>query len=462
MNTIPTMMRRFLLLFFALAQFASAGTAQVVLDSTELEVRVVAQNLSVPWEILWGPDNKIWFTERPGRVGRLDPESGTVEQLLTIAEVVAQGESGLLGMVLHPNFAHPDSQFVYLVYTYNAPARTERLVRYAYSGTALSNPLILLDNIPGNNNHNGSRLVIGEDRKIYMSTGDAQNTTLPQNTASLAGKILRLNLDGTIPADNPIAGSPVWTIGHRNPQGLVLAPNGLLYSTEHGPNSDDELNIIDRDRNYGWPNVNGFCNLAAEQSFCAANNVAEPIRAWTPTLAVAGLDYYDHPAIPEWRHALLMTTLKEDDLRVLRLNPEGDAVLSESIHFNNSFGRIRDVCVSPDGAVYLATSNRDGRANNGFPVAEDDRIIRLANIGYTAPVTGLPERRPIFYPNPAGSTLYLHADGGQKIRLFDLHMRLLINESYRPALDISRLSSGMYWVEVQTDTGVIREKLIRH
>lgn len=455
-------MRQFLYLLFALAQFTSRGTAQVVLDSTELDIRIVAQNLSVPWEILWGPDDKIWFTERPGRVSRVDPATGTVEQLLTISEVVAQGESGLLGMVLHPNFTHPDSQFVYLAYTYNAPGRTERLVRYTYSDDKLVSPLILLDNIPAANTHNGSRLVISPDRKIFMSTGDAQNTALSQNTSSLAGKILRLNLDGSIPADNPFPGNPVWSYGHRNPQGLVLAPNGILYSSEHGPNTDDELNIIQRGRNFGWPSVNGFCNLPAEQTFCAANNVAEPIMAWTPTLAVAGLDYYDHPSIPEWRHALLMTTLKEDDLRVLRLNTEGDAVLSESIHFNNSFGRLRDVCVGPDGAVYLATSNRDGRANNGFPVAEDDRIIQLVNLSYTTPVTGLSERRPVFYPNPAGNTLHLHVAGGQKIRLFDLHMRLLMNETYLTSLDISQLPSGMYWLEVQTDTGIVREKLIRH
>ena len=144
-----------------------------------------------------------------------------------------------------------------------------------------------------------------------MTTGDAQQQPQAQNPASLNGKILRLNLDGTIPANNPTPGSPVYTLGHRNPQGLVQLPNGRIYSSEHGPNNDDEINQIEAGRNYGWPNVEGYCDLPAEATFCAANNVREPLTVWTPTIAPAGLTYYDHPAIPGWRGSLLLAVLKD-------------------------------------------------------------------------------------------------------------------------------------------------------
>jgi aldose sugar dehydrogenase len=188
----------------------------------------------------------------------------------------------LLGMVLHPDFTN--QPFVYVVYNYSSGGYKEKVVRFSFTGTALNSPFTIIDNIPAASIHNGSRLVITPDLKLFITTGDAANTALSQNTSSLAGKILRLNLDGTVPADNPLPGNPVWSWGHRNPQGLVFA-NNILYSSEHGPNTDDEVNIIEKGRNYGWPNVAGFCNTTAEQTFCSANNVVEPQKAWTPTIA---------------------------------------------------------------------------------------------------------------------------------------------------------------------------------
>ena len=181
--------------------------------------------------------------------------------------------------------------------------------------------------------------------------------------------------DGTIPEDNPIPGSYIWTWGHRNPQGLVISPAGIMYSSEHGPSSDDELNIIEKGRNYGWPNVKGFCDDVTEGSFCADSNVFEPIAAWTPTLAVAGTDFYPHPAIPEWQNSLLVTSLKASRLVALKLSEDGRTVQQEDAYFDNWFGRLRDICVSPDGRVFLAVSNRDGR---GTIRSGDDRIIEIA------------------------------------------------------------------------------------
>lgn len=321
----------------------------------ELRDSVIARNLQYPWEITWGPDDHIWMTERGGRISRLDPQTGQISILLTVSDVVSNGEGGLLGMVLHPSFSA--SPYVYVVYNYNnSGTYTEKLVRFTYnSGSqSLGSAAVLLDNIPASSIHNGSRLLIVGD-KLFMSTGDAANTSLPQNSNSLSGKILRLNLDGSIPADNPVAGNPYWTIGHRNPQGLVYA-NGRLYSSEHGPNNDDEINIIEKGRNYGWPNVEGYCDKSSEISFCNSQQVMEPIMAWTPTIATAGLDYYNHDLIPQWKNSLLLATLKNQRLYQLKLNAGGSAIDSSATYLNN-YGRLRDICISPAGKVYVCTSN---------------------------------------------------------------------------------------------------------
>ena len=188
-----------------------------------------------------------------------------------------------------------------------------------------------------------------------------------------------MNLDGGVPEDNPFQGSYVWTWGHRNAQGLVISPSGLMYSSEHGPSNDDEVNIIEKGRNYGWPNVEGFCDEPTESQFCADSNVMEPIAAWTPTLAVAGTDFYHHAAIPEWQNSLLVTSLKASSLTALKLSADGRSVITEEIFFEDWFGRLRDICISPDGRVFLAVSNRDGR---GSVHAGDDRIVEIAALNY--------------------------------------------------------------------------------
>ncbi len=322
--------------------------------AVEIRDSVIATNLSNPWEILWGPDNHIWMTERGGRISRLNPATGTLSPLLTIAEVVSNGEGGLLGMALHPNFT--TTPHVFVVYNYQGGGSyKEKIVRYTYNGTTLSSPLTIFDNIAAAGIHNGSRLLILND-KLFITTGDAANQSLPQNKSAVNGKILRLNLDGSIPGDNPVAGNPYWSFGHRNPQGLVFA-NNKLYSSEHGPNNDDEINIIEKGRNYGWPDVEGFCNTNGEKDFCTANNVAEPIQAWTPTIATCGLDYYNSDLIPQWKNSLLLVTLKNSRLYQMKLTGAFTGVASTNEYFTGEYGRLRDICISPAGVVYLSTSN---------------------------------------------------------------------------------------------------------
>lgn len=321
--------------------------------SVEIKDSVIAANLNYPWEILWGPDDHIWMTERGGRISRLNPATGTVTPVYTITEVASNGEGGLLGMTLHPSFS--TTPHVFVVYNYNNSGYKEKVVRYSYNGTTLTGPVTLIDNIAASSIHNGSRLLIVGD-KLFITTGDAANPPLAQNPAAVNGKILRLNLDGTIPADNPVAGNPYWSWGHRNPQGLVFA-NNRLYSSEHGPNNDDEINIIEKGRNYGWPDVQGYCNGSGEQTLCTSNNVKEPIAAWTPTIATCGLDYYNSDLIPQWKNSLLLVTLKNEQLYQLKLDNNFTAVTGTTGYFTNAYGRMRDLCISPAGKVYICTSN---------------------------------------------------------------------------------------------------------
>lgn len=335
------------------------------LPDAKITDAVLTQNLTHPWEILWGPNNKLWITERGGKISTVDPSTGAVSALFTITEVASQGEGGLLGMVLHPDFTtNPE---VFVAYNYNKGGTyTEKIVKFTYNGTTLTNPVILLDNIAAANIHNGCRLAISPDKKLYISTGDASVNTRAQNNNSLSGKVLRINLDGSITADNPTAGSPVWSLGHRNPQGLVFA-NNMLYSSEHGNSTDDEINIIQKGRNFGWPNVEGFCGTGTEPAFCSTNNVAEPIYAWTPTIAPSGIDYYNNNAIPQFKNSLLLAVLKDSELLQLKLNSAGDKVEAVNVFYKSTYGRMRDVCVAPDGKIFIITSN-----------GSNDKIIKVS------------------------------------------------------------------------------------
>lgn len=319
------------------------------------DIQVLTQNLSHPWELLWGPDNVIWMTERGGKISRVNPDNGTRTNVFTIPDVKSMGEGGLLGMVLHPNFNM--NPHVFAAYNYDKSGTyTQKIVRYTYNGSTLLNPVIILDNIPAASIHNGCRLVISSDLKLFITTGDAANQASAQNINSLSGKILRINLDGSIPSDNPINSNPLWSFGLRNSQGLVFVKE-KLFSSEHGPNTDDEINLILKNRNFGWPTVNGFCNLSVEQSFCNSNNVAEPLKSWTPTLAVSGMDFYDNDAIPQWKNSLILATLKDQTLYQLKLNTGNDKIEETKEIFRANHGRLRDVCVAPDGRIFVATAN---------------------------------------------------------------------------------------------------------
>ena len=356
------------------------------LDSTLLNITEIATDINIPWDIAPGPEGYLWFTEQLGTVNLLNLKTGEKKQVLKIPDVYHKKSYGLLGFTAHPNFIK--SPYIYLHYTFKIPINEtqedikSRIVRYTFENNTLIQPHIILDSIVGKTYHNGSRLVISPDMKLIFSMGDAGSADLAQDINHLNGKILRLNLDGSIPNDNPFPNSFVWSWGHRNPQGLTYSSKGQLYSSEHGPNNDDEINHILKKSNYGWPNIHGYCDLENEKLYCKDSIIVAPLKAWTPTLGTAGLAYYNYTHIPKWKNSLLSVSLKGRAMRVLKLDETGDSIINEHIYFQKRFGRLRDVCVNDKGEIFLATSNRDWHPRyqpwmyDSLP-AGGDRIIKL-------------------------------------------------------------------------------------
>lgn len=429
-----------------------------VLDSTTLTSRVVKDSLDIPWEIIWGPDDHIWCTERFGRVSRINPQNGQQDVLLDISQVVYErSEAGMLGMVLHPDFAnHPH---VFIAYTYLSGNNIrERLVRFNYTGTSLVPADTLIEDIEGNTTHIGCRLIFLPDTTLLMTTGDAQDQALPQNKSSVVGKILRMHVDGTIPTDNPDPTSLVWSWGHRNAQGLWLAPNGIIYSSEHGPRNDDELNIVEANRNYGWPTVHGFCDTPPEIAFCNDNDIVEPLVAYTPTIAPSDIIWYDHPSIPEFQDKLLMTVLKDKSLIAYTFNTGGDSVIAENKYLQNDFGRLRDVCVSPSGKVYLATNGNSWANSSPFTHA----IIELSNDAYLPSATD-ELAHPAFdvkvFPNPVsqGQALTINVAQSQtcNVELYNMSGQLMLKKMIVGTGEIDlNTRAGVYYYRLINNNGL--------
>lgn len=433
----------YLILLIILSSFTTYG---------QMTTRVVADNLFIPWELVYGPDNHIWFTQKNGYICRLDPAGGTLDTLYHETNTTIQNEGGMLGMALHPDFTN--NPYVYVAYNYSQAGYKERIVRYTYDSNSntLQSPSILLDGIDGTNIHNGCRMVI-VNNQLYITTGDAANQSIAQDVTALNGKTLRINLDGSIPNDNPFPNSPVWSWGHRNAQGLVYA-NNKLYSSEHGPANDDELNILQMGRNFGWPTVHGLCNTAQEISFCNDSNVVEPIIAWTPTLAVSGIDYYDHPMFPALQNSILMATLKDRKLHQLKLNSTFDDIASANTISQVAGDRLRGICIDPDGRIYVSTSNSNAGGNGSII----DKIIEIYDPNYSSVANLLKEKDQLVavYPNPAREeiNIYLNttANTAQYIySIINTTGKVVYTNMLQPGnnnIAVAALAGGIYIVKV--------------
>ncbi len=316
---------------------------------------VIASGLDAPWALAFVPDGRLLVTERPGRIrvvrnGQLDPHP------LATLPVVAKGEAGLMGLAVDPGF--PENPYLYVCYTAQKPGGLiNRVTRLTVGDGRAGSERVVLDDVPGALDHDGCRLKFGPDGKLYVTTGDAARPQLAQLPESLAGKILRLDPEGTVPIDNPFPGSPVYSLGHRNPQGIAWDRAGRLFEAEHGPSGHDEINRIVPGGNYGWPDVRG-----KTQDGRFVNPVVDSGEdRWNPS----GITFHgDHLYVATLRGRQLLRVAFASDLTSARV----------STLLERTYGRLRDVVVGPDGALYVATSNRDG---HGLPIREDDRVIRV-------------------------------------------------------------------------------------
>ena len=337
-----------------------------------ISVEAMVTGLETPWAVEFAPDGRIFITERAGRV-RIVKDGKLLNEPWISLEASEGGESGLLGLALDPGFEK--NGFVYLAYSYRDENNNllNRLIRLVDDpATDRGRPdIVLLDGIRGAANHDGGRVKFGPDGKLYWTMGDAGNQELSQDLDSLNGKILRLNRDGTIPDDNPFSGSPVYSYGHRNPQGLAWQPEtGRLYATEHGPSGfqgagQDEVNYIRPGNNYGWPDITGSETGEDLISPVIQSGSSE---TWAPGGAVFVVS-------GPWDGSLIFTGLRGQSLYRLTLDHDDPA---GTIGFErllvNEYGRLRDVIQGPDGAIYVLTSNRDGRVR---PDETDDKLLRI-------------------------------------------------------------------------------------
>ncbi len=312
---------------------------------------VVVKNLQIPWALDFLPDGTMLFTERPGKIYSVDlKKSNEPVEIASIEEAAPIGEGGLLGLAVHPDFQH--NPFVYVYYTYQLHDNyLNRVVRYQLSENKLHDPSLIIDKIPGAPTHNGGRIRFGPDNYLYITTGDAQIPDAAQDINSFAGKILRIKDDGSIPEDNPFINSPVYSYGHRNPQGIAWDEQGQLWATEHGPTAHDEINLIKPGRNYGWPIITG----KGSQSGMETPAIESGYVTWAP----AGAEILDNVL---YFCGLRGRALYGFDLKTKKL----------SKYLSGSLGRLREIKLAPGGLFYVATNNRDGR---GIPKKDDDMIV---------------------------------------------------------------------------------------
>lgn len=351
-------------------QFAEQTTILPV--TVPYQVEVVATDLFVPWSLVFTSSERILVTERSGTIRIIERGQLQVEPLVEFTEVSSSGEEGLMGLTKDPHY--DDNHWLYLCLAYdNAGQLMDKVIRVNDNGTSVSDATVLFDAIPAAQYHAGCRVQFGPDEKLYITTGDATDKNIAQDLSSLGGKILRINADGSIPSDNPWSNSPVWSYGHRNSQGLAWHPvTQQLFATEHGPSGfdgpagGDEINLIERGANYGWPLVS-HTNTKAD--------TVVPLLVFTPAVAPAAALFYSGDVFPQFKNNLLFTGLKGEGIyRVILSDRDNRSVVSYERINDINVGRIREIIQSPDGLIYFTTSNRDGR---GEVRGGDDKMYRL-------------------------------------------------------------------------------------
>lgn len=351
-------------------------------DGVKFRVETVIPNLEVPWSLAWTPDGRLLIAERQGRVRVFENNRLRASPIYAVPDVEPSGESGLMGLTLHPKFS--DNKFVYLAYAYDGDGKRVRVVRLREVNGAWIERKTIIENLPAARYHAGTRLRFGHDEKLYITTGDATDGDSAQRLDRLNGKTLRLNDDGSIPRDNPFvnqanARAEIYSYGHRNAQGIDFHPaTGMQVQTEHGPSfpldglrgGDDEVNIVERGKNYGWNKVRGTKTR---------DGMTAPVALYKSAIAPASGMFYrgreGGKGFALFRHNYFFGALKSKS--IVRLVFDGNRLARQEELLKNKFGRIREVAESSDGAIYFSTSNRDGR---GSPSTVDDAVMRLVPV----------------------------------------------------------------------------------
>lgn len=538
--------------------------------------RTVISGLNSPWEITYGPNDSIWVTENFSYlIKRINISNGASTTLLNLSSsknfALNDGgrwpQGGLMGLAIHPNLYSSDAAvrvakpWVYIAYVFNRPTGQTcstnpnssnacnfltRIVRYDYSGNSLSNPVIILDNMPGSNDHNSGRLKIGPDLKLYYTIGDmgagqfnnSSRTNNAQVLDVMEGKILRLNTesdgdagtDAWVPDDNPFYdGAPitprdyVYSLGHRNAQGIVWGKvNGtdILYNSEHGDKSDDEVNIITAGNNYGWNRVSGYCDdnyngmtlggysPVNETNFCTTTLTNhQPLKTFFtatpsqisglssdnltwPTIAPSSIDFYSANKIPGWQNSILVSCLKAGRVYRLKLNSAGTGLINyaggvDTTSYFHGEGRFRDIALSPDGLkIYIAcditgqTSGPSGGFNGGgTPPPNAGAILEFTYSGIILPVHDVdPVAWPMadkeikLFPNPAQLTITVsiktNAQRPYRVQFYNsngVFIKETKSTKSETLVSISDLKPGMYLVQILNAYGKVLkvEKIIK-
>jgi glucose/arabinose dehydrogenase len=342
-------------------------------DGDKVRVEVWIDKLKTPWSLIFLPGKRALVSERPGSI-RLIVNGKLRSKLYAEIDVAGTGEAGLMGLAAHPDF--PKTPFIYAMHTYKKNgALYNRVIRLKDLGETGVFDRVIMDNIPGARFHDGGRIAFGPDGKLYITTGENFKSEMAQDLGRLGGKILRIEPDGKIPPDNPFKDSPVYSYGHRNPQGLAWQPGtGKLFESEHGPSGEfglfanDEINIVVKGGNYGWPAAVGAPGMKP---------FIDPIVVWKETTPPSGMAFYKGDLLKHLKGDLFIATLRSQAL--IRISLNGDRITRierwfATDHSSGIYGRLRDVTEGPDGALYFLSNNTDGR---GKPKPGDDRIYRI-------------------------------------------------------------------------------------
>jgi len=465
------MKQKLLTLTFILATFISL--AQPITDDTSnwSVTNITADGaFNFPWEITYMSGDKLWLTERVGaKITSFDITTSSQEVMIDLsAKVTVSKQGGLLGMAIHPDLYNDitttTNNYVYAAYSYEDAGLKLRIVRLIYDettnslseDTSLNENGAILEGLPGSADHNSGRLIIGPDLKIYYTIGDQGANqfeyscnpilaqvlpTSPTDYTNYPGKTLRINLDGTVPSDNPVfenVKSHVYTYGHRNSQGIIFAANGTLYASEQGPKTDDEINIIKSGKNYGWPEIAGYydnwaytyCNWSSLEGACNASSFSDhncpdgaesytefesfpsgapadfepcigtygssiesdPAGGWGtwPTPAVSSIDIHETGNIPGWGRSLLIPSLKKGTIYRAKLTADGTDIVDDAYEeFHSSVDRYRDLAISPDGlTIYAITDNSGGTSGPSSTnivgnLSNPGVIVKIQYIGAT-------------------------------------------------------------------------------